>query len=35
MKIEFDNELVYGDNDKYIETKKKSNGDKINKNLQG
>ena len=26
---------VYGDNDKYIKTKTKSYGDKINKNFQG
>ena len=29
MNIEFDSELVYGDNDKYIKTKIKSYGDKI------
>ena len=29
--VEFDNEPVYGDNDKYI----KANGDKINTNFQG
>ena len=45
MNIEFDNEPVYGDNDKYIKAygdndkyikaKVKSNGDKVNKNFQG
>ena len=35
MNIELDSELVYSDNDKYIKTKIKSNGDKINTNLQG
>ena len=35
MKIEFDSEPVYGDNDKYITTKIKSYGDKINTNFQG
>ena len=29
MNIEFDSELVYGDNDKYITTKINSYGDKI------
>ena len=34
--IEFDSELVYGDNDKYIiKTKIKSYGDKVNTNFQG
>ena len=33
MNIEFDSELVYGDNDKCIETKKKSYGDEINTNF--
>ena len=32
---EFDNEAVYGDDDKYIKTKIKAYGDKINKNFQG
>ena len=35
MNIKFDSELVYGDNDKYIKTKIKSYGDKINTNFQG
>ena len=35
MNIEFDIEPVYGDNDKYIKTKIKFYGDKINTNLQG
>ena len=35
MDIEFDSEPVHGDNDKYIKTKKKSNGDKVNTNFQG
>ena len=35
MDIEFDTEPVHGDNDKYIKTKKKSNGDKVNTNFQG
>ena len=35
MKIEFDSDPVYGDNDKYIKTKIKSYGDKINTNSQG
>ena len=35
MKIEFDSQPVYGDNDKYIKTKIKSDGDKINTNFQG
>ena len=35
MNIEFDSEPVYGDNDKYIKTKIKSYGDKINTNFQG
>ena len=34
MNIEFDNDPVYVDNDKYIKTKIKSYGDKINANLQ-
>ena len=35
MKIEFDSDPVYGDNDKHIKTKIKSYGDKINTNSQG
>ena len=35
MNIEFDSEPVYGDNDKYIKTKIKLYGDKINTNFQG
>ena len=35
MNIEFYSEPVYGDNDKYIETKIKSHGAKINTNFQG
>ena len=35
MKIKLDSEPVYGDNDKYIKTKIKLYGDKINTNLQG
>ena len=35
MNIEFDSEPVYGDNDKCIETKKKSYRDKANTNFQG
>ena len=35
MNIEFDSEPVYGDNDKYIKTKIKSYGDKVNTNFQG
>ena len=35
MKIEFDSEPVFVDNDKYINTKLKSYGDKVNKNIQG
>ena len=35
MNIKFDSEPVYGDNDKYIKTKIKSFGDKINTNFQG
>ena len=34
MNIKFDIEPVYGDNDKYINTKIKSHGDKINKNFR-
>ena len=32
---EFESELVYGDNDKSINTKLKSFGDKVNTNFQG
>ena len=35
MNIEFDSEPVYRDNDKHINTKIKSYGDKINTNFQG
>ena len=35
MNVEFDSEPVYGDNDKYISTKIKSYGDKINTSFQG
>ena len=35
MDIELDSEPVYGDNDKYIKTKTKSFGDKVNTNFQG
>ena len=35
MDIEIDSELVYSDNDKYIKTKTKSYGDKVNKSFQG
>ena len=35
MNIEFDNEPVYGDNNKYIKTKIKLYGDKVNTNFQG
>ena len=35
MSIKFDSEPVYGDNYKYIKTKIKSYGDKINTNFQG
>ena len=35
MNIEFDSEPVYGDNDKYIKTKIKLYGDKVNTNFQG
>ena len=35
MNIEFDSEPVYGDNDKYIKTKIKSYGYKVNTNFQG
>ena len=35
MNKEFDNEPVYGDNDKYIKTKIKMYGDRANTNFQG
>ena len=35
MNIEFDSEPVYGDNGKYIKTKIKLYGDKVNTNFQG
>ena len=35
MNMKFDSNAVYGDSDKYIKTKIKSNGDKINTNFQG
>ena len=35
MTIEFDSKPVYGDNDKYIKTKIKLYGDKVNTNFQG
>ena len=35
MNIEFDSEPVDRDNDKYIKTKIKSYGDKVNTNFQG
>ena len=35
MDIEFDSELVYGDNDKYKKTKIKTCRDKMNTNFQG
>ena len=35
MNVKFDSEPVYGDNDKYIKTKIKSYGDKVNTNFQG
>ena len=34
MNKEFDSEPVYGDNDRYIEIKVKSYGDKVNKNCK-
>ena len=34
MNIEFDSEPVYSDNDKYIKTKIKPYGDKVNRNFQ-
>ena len=35
LSIKFDSEPVYGDNDKYIKTKIKLFGDKVNTNFQG
>ena len=35
LSIKFDNEPVYGDNEKYIKTKLKLYGEKINTNFQG
>ena len=35
MKVKFDIEPVYGDNDKYINTKIKIYEDKVNTNFQG
>ena len=35
MNKEFDNEPVYGDNDKYIKTKVKSYGDHVNTDFYG
>ena len=35
INIKFDSEPVYDDNDKYIKTKIKSYGDKVNTNFQG
>ena len=35
INIKFDSEPVYGDNDKYLKTKIKLYGDKINTNFQG
>ena len=35
MKTEFDSESIYGDSDKYINTKIKSYGDKVNTSFQG
>ena len=35
MNIEFDSEPIYGDNVKYIKTKIKSYGDKVNTNFEG
>ena len=35
MDIEFDSEPVYGDGDKYIKTKIKMYGDRVNTNFQG
>ena len=35
MNIEFGSKPAYGDNDKYLEAKIKSYGDKVNTNFQG
>ena len=35
MKIKFDSESVYGDNDKYMTTKIKLYGGSVNTNFQG
>ena len=35
MNIKFDSEPAYGDNDKYIKTKIKLYGDKVNTSFQG
>ena len=35
LNIEFDSEPICGNNDKYIKTKIKLYGDKVNKNFQG
>ena len=35
VNMKFDSEALYGDNDKYIKTKIKSYGNKINTNFQG
>ena len=35
LNIEFDNKPVYGDKDKYIKTKIKTYGDRLNTNYQG
>ena len=35
LNIEFDSESVYGDVDKYIKTKIKMYGDRVNTNFQG
>ena len=35
MDIEFDSKSAYGDNDKYINTRINSYGDKVNTNFQG
>ena len=35
LNIEFDSQPVYGDGDKYIKTKIKMYGDRVNTNFQG
>ena len=35
LKIKFDSESVYGDNDKYIKAKRKLYGGSVNTNFQG